>query len=72
MVDNVNTLNPSDTAQVGTSFDDSNVNFTFGIPRDQNGNDLSLLNMTVSDPPTQGEMQAIASKLDALIMALRR
>ncbi len=37
-----------------------------------NSNGVSALNMTVSDPPTQGEMQAIASKLDELISALRR
>ncbi len=37
-----------------------------------NSNGVSVLNMTVSDPPTQGEMQAIASKLDELIAALRR
>ena len=35
-------------------------------------NAVNLLNMTVSDPPTQGEMQAIATKLDELINALRR
>jgi len=102
VVDGVNTLNPGDNATVQTSFDGSNVRFTFGIPRGQNGNDggtggqgqpgevsnaqlssaisgtsnitnaVSALNMTVSDPPTQGEMQAIASKLDELITALRR
>ena len=37
-----------------------------------NTNAVSTLNMTVSDPPTQGEMQAIATKLDELIAALRR
>ena len=37
-----------------------------------NSNGVSTLNMTVSDPPTQGEMQAIATKLDELIAALRR
>ena len=35
-------------------------------------NAVSMLGMTVSDPPSQGEMQAIASKLDELILALRR
>jgi len=37
-----------------------------------NSNAVAALGMTVSDPPTQGEMQAIASKLDELIAALRR
>jgi hypothetical protein len=33
---------------------------------------VQLLNLTVSDPPTQSEMQSIANKLDELIVALRR
>ena len=37
-----------------------------------NSNGVNPLNMAVSDPPTQGEMQAIATKLDELINALRR
>jgi hypothetical protein len=37
-----------------------------------NTNAVPLLNITVSDPPTQVEMQAIANKLDELILALRR
>ena len=37
-----------------------------------NSNAVSTLGMTVSDPPTVGEVQAIASKLDELILALRR
>jgi hypothetical protein len=35
-------------------------------------NAVNTLGMAVSDPPTQGEVQAIASKLDELILALRR
>jgi hypothetical protein len=102
LVDGVTTLNPWDNAFVNTSFDGSNVRFTFGIPRGQTGNDgspgpqgppgevtnaqlasaiqdtsrnsngVNTLNLTVSDPPTQGEVQAIAAKLDELINALRR
>ncbi len=102
VVDSVTTLNPGDNATVQTSFDGSNVHLQFGIPRGFPGNDggsgpqgspgevsnaqlnsavngtsnnsnaVSMLGMTVSDPPTQGEMQAIASKLDELILALRR
>ena len=37
-----------------------------------NSNGVATLGLTVSDPPTQGEMQAIANKLDELIAALRR
>ena len=37
-----------------------------------NSNAVATLGMTVSDPPTQGEMQAIASKVDELIAELRR
>ncbi len=35
-------------------------------------NGVALLGMTVSDPPTQAEVQAVATKLDELITALRR
>jgi len=37
-----------------------------------NSNTVGLLNMTVSDPPTQAEVQALANKMDELILALRR
>ncbi|MCX7009921.1 MAG: hypothetical protein NTY53_22215 [Kiritimatiellaeota bacterium] len=37
-----------------------------------NTNAIAQLGMTVSDPPTQFEMQTIANKLDELIAALRR
>ena len=37
-----------------------------------NTNAVSTLGMTVSDPPTQGEVQALADKIDELILALRR
>ena len=37
-----------------------------------NTNTIQLLTLTVSDPPTQGEVQAIQDKLNELIMALRR
>ncbi len=37
-----------------------------------NSNGVSTLEMTVNDPPTQGEVQLIANKLDELITALRR
>ncbi len=37
-----------------------------------NTNAVTTLGLTVSNPPTQGEMQAIADKLDELILAGRR
>jgi hypothetical protein len=37
-----------------------------------NTNTVSQLGMTVSDPPTQSDLQAVANKLDELIAALRR
>jgi hypothetical protein len=37
-----------------------------------NTNAVQLLGLSVSDPPTQSEMQAVANKLDELINALRR
>jgi hypothetical protein len=37
VVDGVTTLNPGDPATVQTSFDGSNVRFTFGIPRGNDG-----------------------------------
>ena len=37
-----------------------------------NSNVVALLNLTVSDPPSQAEVQSIADKLDELITALRR
>lgn len=37
-----------------------------------NSNTVATLNLSVSDPPMQGEVQQIANKLDELINALRR
>ncbi len=37
-----------------------------------NSDGVGLLGMAVSDPPTQGEVQAVVDKLDELISALRR
>ena len=37
-----------------------------------NTNAVTFLTLVVSDPPTQSEVQSIASKLDELINALRR
>jgi hypothetical protein len=41
------------------------------VPR-QNSNGVSTLNLIVSDPPTQSDVQQLAAKVDALILALRR
>ena len=38
VVDSVNTLDPWESATVDASFDGSNVHFTFGIPRGNDGN----------------------------------
>jgi hypothetical protein len=38
----------------------------------RNPTTLTPLNMTVSDPPTQAEVQQIASQLDALLAELQR
>ena len=37
-----------------------------------NSNGVAMLGMAISDPPTQGAVQAVADKLDELINALRR
>lgn len=37
-----------------------------------NSNSVPLLNLNVSDPPTQGDVQSVANKLDELITTLRR
>jgi hypothetical protein len=33
---------------------------------------VARLNLIVNDPPTQSDVQALANKLDELIVALRR
>ena len=38
----------------------------------KNSNAVSTLNLNVSDPPTQSDVQLVAGKLDELILALRR
>jgi hypothetical protein len=37
-----------------------------------NPGDVAALGLTVSNPPTQAQVQAVANKLDELIAALRR
>jgi hypothetical protein len=99
VVDGVTTLEPGEQATVEVAFDGSQVHFSYGIPRGNDGssgadgapgevsfqqltdaidttssnsNGVATLGLTVSDPPTQAEMQQIADKLDELIQALRR
>jgi len=52
-------------AQARTQTRDSN-----GTP--SNGNAIEPMNLTVSDPPSQSEVQAVVDKLNELIAALKR
>jgi len=49
-----------------------NINQAVNDGSSANSNDVGPLNLTVSDPPTQAEIQGIADKMDELIVALRR
>ena len=51
VVDSVTTLNPGDAATVQTNFDGSNVRFTFGIPRGNDGSSGSNGNDGMQGPP---------------------
>ncbi len=53
VVDGVSTLNPGDSATVSTSFDGSNVRFTFGLPRGADGTNGS--NGAEGPPGPQGD-----------------
>ena len=99
VVDSVTTLEPWESATVDASFDGSDVHFTFGIQRGNDGSSgadgmpgevsqqqlddaiattsansdgVSTLDLFVSDPPTQAEMQDVVNKLNELIVVLRR
>ena len=54
----------------GKAFEDDCVNRFTDTAR--NPVNVSPVNLTISDPPTQAEVQAIASKLDELIGNLMR
>ena len=61
VVDAVNTLNPGDSAAVSTSFDGSNVRFTFGIPRGADGtNGVDGTNGSDGAPGAPGEVSNAA------------
>ena len=51
VVDSVTTLNPGDAATVGVSFDGTNVRFTFGIPRGNDGSQGQQGNDGGQGPP---------------------
>jgi hypothetical protein len=101
-VDSVTTLDPGQQATVQTSFDGSNVRFTFGIPRGNDGsngsdgsqgppgeisqgqlasaisgtsantNGVSTLGQIADSSYNPTQMQDLLSKMDELILALRR
>jgi hypothetical protein len=50
------------------------VDFYDGIYTNSSGpvQDVSSLSFTVSDPPTQAEVQTIADKLDEILLKLKR
>ena len=87
VIDPVTTLPTGQSATASVTFDGTNARFSFGIPAgaqgmtgppadlsstSNNSNNVSTLGLAVSDPPTQAQVQALASKLDELILALRR
>ena len=60
IVDAVNTLNPGDNATVSVSFDGSNVRFTFGIPR---GNDGTNGTDGIQGPPGEVNEAQLSSAI---------
>ena len=97
VVDGVTTVPAGTPANVGVSFDGTDVHFSFDIPQGEPGeqgpagevsqgdlesalntqssnisNDVSFLNFSVNDPPTQQDVQMVLDKVDELIQALRR
>ena len=42
------------------------------IGTSSNTNSVATLNLVVRDPPTQAEVQAVANKLDEMILVLRK
>ena len=61
VVDNVNTLNPGQDATVDVSFDGTNVHFSFGIPR---GNDGSQGNDGAQGPPGEVTLNELANVIN--------
>ena len=61
VVDNVNTLSPGQDATVDVSFDGTNVHFSFGIPR---GNDGSQGNDGAQGPPGEVTLNELANVIN--------
>ncbi len=51
IIDAVNTLNPGESATVSVSYDGSNVRFTFGIPRGNDGGQGGQGEQGIQGPP---------------------
>jgi hypothetical protein len=74
-VDGINGANGADGANGsdGATGEVTAAQLSSAISGTSNNTDaVGLLNLAVSDPPTQSELQAVANKLDELILALRR
>ncbi len=63
LVDAVTTLNPGDAATVGVSFDGTNVHFSYGIPRGNNGVDGTD---GATGPPGPPFAQAVVDSVNTL------
>ena len=63
VVDGVTTLNPGDPATVGVSFDGTNVRFTFGIPRGNDGSHGSHGSDGAQGPPGEISLAQLNSGL---------
>ncbi len=61
VVDNVNTLSPGQDATVDVSFDGTNVHFSFGLPR---GNDGSQGNDGAQGPPGEVTLDQLANVIN--------
>lgn len=61
IVDGVSTLNPGEAASVGVNFDGSNVRFTFGIPR---GNDGTNGSDGAQGPPGEVNLAQLTSAIN--------
>ena len=65
VVDSVTTLNPGDSATVGVSFDGTNVRFTFGIPRGNDGSNGSGGSQGQPGEITQAQLNSAISGTSA-------
>ena len=65
VVDSVTTLTPGDSATVGVSFDGTNVRFTFGIPRGNDGSNGSGGSQGQPGEITQAQLNSAISGTSA-------